>query len=158
MVVRTIKPTGIHARRLGEKTKKSQIYERGIEIKKVMPENKLKDLKKEIYRAKIAFTDRIGDDRIAERKINSAQQEYYKEKLRIQGKLLEAFDKYYGFDGKLNEINRESALTYGKSLFERDQMNTYILNELNRIKSKKDAPLILRIIKKEMLIRFKMQF
>jgi len=158
MVVRTTKPTGIHTRRLMESTKKSHAYQRGVEIKKQMPENQLKILKDQIDRAKIEYTSQFGKEKLTNIKIKDTQLNYYKEKIKVQGKLLEAFDRYYGFQGKLSEIHKETALTYGKDLIERDKINSYILQELNRIKSSKDAPLILRVIKKEMFIRYKMDF
>lgn len=162
MAARTIKPTGIHERRLIERTKQSHPYMRGTEIKKSINENKLKELTKEKARQRMAITfakdEKSHHD--AKRKFVDVSNELLKEKVRIQGKLLEAFDKYYGFNGEIKDIYIDSAEVFGRDLLERHKMNTEILNMLNKIGSSnpKDKEIILKKIKREIKSYYRMDF
>lgn len=160
-MLKPIKPTGIHLVRAREKARETHAYKRGTEIKKNI---KLEDNRKELISQIIELKRDLLNkhNKVSEYKTkidtNNAKHKLLKENLKIQGKLLEAFDKYYGYEGKLSEIYVDSALVYGRDLMERHKMNTEVIKLLNATKSFEDRVNTLRQIKAHVFLKYNMKF
>jgi hypothetical protein len=160
-MLKPIKPTGIHLVRAREKARETHAYKRGTEIKKNI---KLEDNRKELISQIIELKRDLLNkhNKVSEYKtkidMNNANHKLLKENLKIQGKLLEAFDKYYGYEGKLSEIYVDSALVYGRDLMERHKMNTEVIKLLNATKSFEDRVNTLRQIKAHVFLKYNMKF
>lgn len=160
-MLKPIKLTSTHLVRSREKARETHAYKRGTEIKKNI---KLEDNRKELISQIIELRRDLLNkhNKVSEYKtkidMNNANHKLLKENLKIQGKLLEAFDKYYGYEGKLSEIYVDSALVYGRDLMERHKMNTEVIKLLNATKSFEDRVNTLRQIKAHVFLKYNMKF
>jgi hypothetical protein len=157
MPLKPIKPTGIHLVRAREKALSTHSSKRSLELKKISNKD-LKEMQARIKELKQEL--RSQEYRVSKfktvRELNSVKQKLLKEKIRIQGKLLAAFDDYYSLNGELKRIYVDSLEVYGKDLLERQKMNSEILKMLNKITKPEEKDMILRIIRKNIKLYYHM--
>ncbi|HOZ35366.1 MAG TPA: hypothetical protein PLK55_00065 [archaeon] len=158
MPLKPIKPTGIHLVRAREKALSTHSSKRSLELKKKISNKDLKEMQARIKELKQEL--RSQEYRVSKfktvRELNSVKQKLLKEKIRIQGKLLAAFDDYYSLNGELKRIYVDSLEVYGKDLLERQKMNSEILKMLNKITKPEEKDMILRIIRKNIKLYYHM--
>jgi hypothetical protein len=158
MPLKPIKPTGIHLIRARESALSTYSSKRSLELKKKVSGKDLKETQARIKELKQEL--RSQEYRVSKfktvRELNLAKERLIKQKVKLQGELLSAFDDYYALNGELKRIYVDSLEVYGKDLLERQKMNSEILKLLNKITKPEEKDMILKIIRKNIKLYYHM--
>lgn len=158
MPLKPIKPTGIHLVRAREQALSTHAGKRSLELKTKVSAKKINETITRIKELKQEL--RSQEYRISKfktvRELNSAKERLLKQKVKLQGELLSAFDDYYALNGELKRIYVDSLEVYGRDLLERQKINSEILKMLNKITKPEEKEMILKIIRKNIKLYYHM--